>query len=291
MKLIFLIRVEKWFSPCNTGFFHLSMINVTGSIDPAHCLESGVVIVLRNLMIMYQGLLKSAVFSILFLQAVSVSAQVAAVELRVKIPRDSKLTRGVFLAGSFNAWHAGDSLYRMKEAGDHWYALTIPVFDDMKYEYKYTLGSWDGVEVSERDSSISNRRFVSFNKKRITDTVIRWKQPKLPADSSAQLKKMAAMKDSLLLKLKPELEELQALLKPYLQNMLQENPDKNKQEQLDDQVIKNIGGMYRQIAGLFWNITATLSPEQKQQVLKAVNQTSNNDYINSFLNAVNAAVK
>ena len=241
---------------------------------------------------MYRGFLKSAVFSILFLQVVFVSGQVAAVEMRVKIPRDSKPAMGVFLAGSFNAWHAGDSLYRMKETGDHWYALTIPVFEGMKYEYKYTLGSWDGVEVSETDSSsISNRRFVSFNKEKITDTVIRWKQLKLPADSSAQLKKMVAMKDSLVLKLKPELEELQALLKPYLQNMLQENPDKNKQEQLDDQVIKNIGGIYRQIAGLFWNITATLSPEQKQQVLRAVNQTSNNDYINSFLNAVNAAVK
>ena len=227
----------------------------------------------------------------LYLPGPIVSAQVAAVKFTVQVPPETMVDKGVFLAGSFNSWHSGDSLYRMKEQGNHGYTLTIPVFDGMKYEYKYTLGSWEKVEVQGNDSNIANRRFISFNKEKITDTVIRWRQPKSPADSSAQLKKMVAMKDSLMLKLKPELEEMQALLKPYLQNMLQENPDKNRQQELDDQVIKHIGNMYRQIAQLFWNITATLSPEQKQQVLKAVNQTSNNDYINAFLNGVNGVVK
>jgi formamidopyrimidine-DNA glycosylase len=111
------------------------------------------------------------------------------------------------------------------------------------------------------------------------------------ADSSEQLKRIMAMKDSLMAKIKPELDEMQGLFKSYVQNMLQENPDKYKHQQLDDKAIQKIGNVYRQITQLFWNICASLSPEQKKQMLKTINQPSNNDFINSFLNAVNSAVK
>ena len=179
----------------------------------------------------------------------------------------------------------------MSEAGDHLYTITIPVFDRMHYHYKYTQGSWETVEVAGNDSDIVNRKFTAFNKRRIDDTVIRWRQPKSAADSSAQLKRMVAMKDSLMMKIKPELEEMQGLLKSYLQNMLQDNPDKNLHQQLDEKAMQRIGNIYRQITQLFWNVSASLSPEQKKQVLKAINQPSNNDMINSFLNAVNASAK
>jgi hypothetical protein len=240
---------------------------------------------------MKSGFFKIAFCGIILMQTLFVSAQVAAVKFTVHIPGESKVSKGVYLAGSFNCWHAADSLYRMNETGNSWYALTIPVFDGMHYEYKYTLGSWEKVEVSRNDSGITNRRFISFNKKDITDTVIRWKQPKTKADSSEQLRRMVAMKDSLMAKIKPELEGMQELLKTYVQNMLQEKPDKSKHQQLDDQAMQRIGNIYMQITQLFWNICASLSPEQKQKVLKAINQSPNNDYLNSFLNAVNTTVK
>jgi hypothetical protein len=226
-----------------------------------------------------------------FNEALIISGQVAAVKFTVHIPGETKVSKGVYLAGSFNCWHAADSLFRMHETGNSWYTITIPVFDGMQYDYKYTLGSWEKVEVSGNDSDITNRRFISFNKKDITDTVIRWKQPKTKADSSEQLRRMVAMKDSLMAKIKPELEGMQELLKSYVQNMLQGKPDKYKHQQLDDQAIQKIANIYRQITQLFWNMCASLSPEQKQQVLKATNQSPNNDYLNSFLNAVNTTVK
>jgi hypothetical protein len=240
---------------------------------------------------MKSDLFKIALCIIIFTQSLNVWGQVAAVKFTVHIPADSRVDKGVYLAGSFNYWHSADSLYRMKEIGNDIYTITIPTFDGMQYYYKYTMGSWEKVEVARNDSDITNRRFISFNKKNITDTVIRWKQPRLPADSSEQLKRIVAMKDSVVARIKPELDGLQGLLKLYVQNMLQENPDKNKHQQLDDEAIEKIGNMYRQLTRLFWNICASLSHEQKQQVLKAINQPSNNDFINSFLNAVNTSVK
>jgi hypothetical protein len=237
------------------------------------------------------GLFKIASCIILLIQAIIVSGQVAAVQFAVHIPEATKVDKSVYLAGSFNCWHAADSLYRMKEKGNGWYTLTIPVFDAMHYEYKYTMGSWEKVELSRNDSDISNRRFISSNKKKITDTVINWKQQNAKSDSSEQMKRIVAMKDSLMAKIKPELEGMQSLLKSYVQNMLRENPDKSQHQQLDDQAIQKIGNIYRQITQLFWNICASLSPEQKQQVLKAIDKPANGDFLNAFLNGVNGAVK
>jgi hypothetical protein len=235
--------------------------------------------------------LKAAFCVILFMNAMIASSQVAAVKFTVHAPDVSKADKGVYISGSFNYWHAGDSLYRMKEIGKGVYAITIPVFEGKQYYYKYTLGKWDKVEVALNDSDITNRQFISLNKKSVTDTVIKWKQNKTSADSSEQLKRIIAMKDSLMTKLKPELDDMQGLLKSYVQNMLRENPDKDEHQQLDDRAMQKIGNIYRQITKLFWNICASLSPEQKQQISKAINQPSKDDFINSFFNAVNAAVK
>ena len=169
----------------------------------------------------------------LFIHTITALAQVAAVKFIVHTPDINKEDRGVFLAGSFNYWHEGDSLYRMNEIGKGVYTITIPVFESMQYNYKYTLGTWNRVEVAINDSDISNRRFISLNGKSITDTVIKWKQAKTKvADSSAQLKRIVAMKDSLAAKLKPELGEIMDLVKLYAQNMLKEKPDLDEHKQI-----------------------------------------------------------
>jgi hypothetical protein len=222
----------------------------------------------------------------------TITAQVAAVNFRVHTPVIAGQNNGVYLAGSFNGWKANDTLYRMKETGNSIYSITIPVFDNKPYQYKYTLGSWDGVEVAGNDSNISNRHFVSFDKLTITDTVAKWKQVTGTAkDSSAHLKRLAAMKDSVLEKLKPEVAELTGLLKLYIQNMLLQNPDTAIHRQLDQAAAEKIAGAFKQITQLLWDIVASLSPEQKQQVSKVLSQPSSEDFINAFLSAVNNAVK
>lgn len=222
----------------------------------------------------------------------TITAQVAAVNLRVHTAVMAGQHNGVYLAGSFNGWKANDTLYRMKETGNGIYSITIPVFANQAYQYKYTLGSWDKVEVAANDSNISNRHFVAFDKLTINDTVAKWKQPAVTAkDSSAQLKRLAAMKDSVLGKLKPELAELTGLLKLYVQNMLQQNPDTAIHRQLDQAAAERITGAFKQITQLLWDMVAVLSPEQKQQVSKVLAQPTGEDFINAFLGAVNNAVK
>jgi hypothetical protein len=235
---------------------------------------------------------KVAFSAFLFIHTIIASAQVAAVKFIVHTPAISKGDMRVYIAGSFNYWHEGDSLYRMNEISNGVYTITIPVFEATQYNYKYTLGTWGKVEVALNDSDISNRRFISMNGKSITDTVVKWKQPQTKVtDSSAQLKRMVAMKDSLAAKLKPELAEIMDLVKLYAQNMLKEKPDLDEHKQLDAKAIQKIGNIYSEVTHLLFNIIASLSPEQKQQISKAISQPANGDFLNSFLGAVGAAVK
>ena len=99
------------------------------------------------------------------------------------------------------------------------------------------------------------------------------------------------MKDSLVIKLKPELEEIQGLLKLYVQNMLQQTPEKEIHAGLDEKVMLKIGSIYRQITLLIWNIVAPLNNLQKEQIAKAISHPSNGDFLNTFLNSVNTVVK
>ena len=235
---------------------------------------------------------KVALSAFLFIHGIIASAQVAAVKFIVHTPAISNGDKGVYIAGSFNYWHENDSLYRMNEISKGVYTITIPVFEATKYNYKYTLGTWSKVEVALNDSDISNRSFISLNGKSITDTVMKWKQPNTKVtDSSAQLKRMVAMKDSLTAKLKPQLAELLGMVKLYAQNMLQEKPDMAEHQRLDKKALEKFGNIYSGITGLIWNVCASLSPEQKQQISKTISQPANGDFLNSFLGAITAAIK
>src|ERR1019366_5051236 len=241
---------------------------------------------------MKRHIFKVAFCTFLYMYTITASAQVAAVKFTVRTPGITKEDKGVYLAGSFNYWHAGDSLYQMNEIDNGVYTITIPVFEARQYNYKYTLGTWNKAEVALNDSDITNRRFVSANGKSITDTVIKWKRPKTAkTDSSEQLRKIVAMKDSLMIKIKPQLDEMLGLLKLYVQNMLQEKPDMEVHQQLDKKAIQKIGNVYVGLTKLLWNICASLSLQQKQQISKTLGQPANGDFINSFLSAVNTALK
>jgi hypothetical protein len=90
----------------------------------------------------------------------------------VKVPhKGMQKDYTVFLAGSFNCWNPHDSLYIMKKSGDDLYSLVIPVFDGIKYEYKYTLGDGSTVEIAINDSEIQNRQMISHDGLTIKDTV------------------------------------------------------------------------------------------------------------------------
>jgi hypothetical protein len=66
----------------------------------------------------------------------------------------------VYIAGSFNNWHPGDRLYAMHKAGDK-YELELRLPRNSMFEYKFTLGSWEKVEINENFEDTPNRITIS----------------------------------------------------------------------------------------------------------------------------------
>lgn len=227
--------------------------------------------------------------AVIFLTGIPGFAQVAAVKVIVSVPNDTS-AKNIFIAGSFNYWHAADSAYMMQQTGRGIYSIVLPLYEGKRYEYKYTSGNWEKVEVALNDSSIKNRFFIAANNNTIRDTVAKWNKP-VPAVVSAQQQKLNAMKDSLLKKLQPELSGLQDLLKDYALNMLDEKSSIEKHLALDKKAEEKIGIIYSSITKLLWDIVTSLSKEQKEKILALIKQPDEKkDFLNHFLNAFNKVV-
>ncbi|HTM92743.1 MAG TPA: hypothetical protein VL095_10005 [Flavisolibacter sp.] len=222
------------------------------------------------------------------------NAQVSSVRLTVHVPALAE-NKNVFVAGSFNNWKAGDSLYKMKQLDATTYTIILPVFKNTQYKYKYLLGNWNEVEIALNDSNTNNRQFVCpGRKKKITDTVMKWATPKPVAKTtvSPQMARFNAMKDSVLNGLQPKLNEMLQLLREYTLNLLQEHPNIETDNRITADVVKHFTDAYGRINGLFHKIFESLTPEQKQKILKAVTaKEGDKDFINTLGAAVNEAVK
>jgi hypothetical protein len=223
-----------------------------------------------------------------------ISAQVSSVRLTVHVPSFAE-NKKVYVAGSFNNWKAGDSLYKMKKLNATSYTITLPVFKNVNYKYKYTLGNWNEVEIALNDSNIKDRSFVSTDrKKKITDTVIKWATPKqvTKQNTNPQMLKIMAMKDSVLNGLQPKLNEMLQLLKEYTINLLQENPSVETDNRVTADVFKHFADAYGKINDLFHKIFGSLTAEQKQKILKALNNPgADKDFINTLGAAINDVMK
>jgi hypothetical protein len=223
-----------------------------------------------------------------------VHSQVASVRLTVHIPSLAE-NKNVYGAGSFNNWKASDSLYRMKKEDATTYSILLPVFRDVRYQYKYTLGKWDEVEVALTDSNIKNRTFISAGrKKKVKDTVMKWAVPKPVAQKNLtpQLLKINAMKDSVLNGLQPKLGEMLQLLKAFTINLLQDKPDTATEQRIVCEVNSHLKDVHVRLNDLFHKIFETLTPEQKQKILTTINTPGpDNDFINKLGAVFNNTMK
>lgn len=221
------------------------------------------------------------------------NAQISSVRLTVHVPALAE-NKNVFVAGSFNNWKANDSLYKMKKVDASTYAIELPVFKNVQYKYKYTLGNWNEVEIAMNDSNLSNRLFFSDRKKKITDTVVKWATPKaaVKSNTSPQMAKYNAMKDSVLKSLQPKLGEMLVLLKEYTINLLQDKANIETDERITSDMVNHFKDAYGRISGLFHKIFKDLTPEQKQNMLKVVTAPgADKDFINTLGTALNESVK
>lgn len=221
------------------------------------------------------------------------SSQVTDVTLTARVPLPDTNSKGVYVAGSFNYWHVKDSMYRMKKEMDGIYTITLPVFSNHQYEYKYTLGSWDNVEIALNDSNIKNRKFYSTDQMVINDTVAKWKYTlKKESKPSPLMIKINAMKDSVLGNLGKELEGMKELFKPFIENLLQDKPSVAVNKRINKKAVKKIGNAYEKLSQLFWDVFAMLTPEQKKKIREAINNpAAKDDIINNAGKALEEALK
>jgi len=83
----------------------------------------------------------------------------AQLTVRVAVPA-AMADSVVYIAGSFNGWNPGSPAYRLMPDGPGRYAITLPADVRGPIEFKFTLGSWEKVEVDSVGGGVGNRRFT-----------------------------------------------------------------------------------------------------------------------------------
>ena len=210
------------------------------------------------------------------------TAQVAAVKISVSVPAGTDPGAAVYVAGTFNGWKQTDSLYRLTRASDGTFRITLPLFANVRYEYKYMLASWKGVETDTGNADISNRILKSADGLEVTDTVASWKKA-VRTVPSAQATRMNAMKDSVVASLAPRLSRALDLLKSYVQNELRPQPSAHLRKKIYRRARKNLDAVFQGISKLLGDMIASLSPRQKTSLRTLLQlPAASKDFLNTF---------
>ncbi len=103
------------------------------------------------------------------------------------VPAGTPAGAGIYVAGSFNGWNPGDSAFRLTRRGDA-YEIGLPASIRGPIEFKFTLGSWETVELSATGGDVSNRTFTvpPSGAASYTGTVAAWRSgPVVPRPHTA----------------------------------------------------------------------------------------------------------
>ena len=79
----------------------------------------------------------------------------------------------LYVAGSFNSWNPHHPRYALRRNADGTYQITLPPTPGAA-EYKFTRGSWAGVEVDEKNQQIANRKADLTGTREIAHRVLAW---------------------------------------------------------------------------------------------------------------------
>jgi metallo-beta-lactamase class B len=97
-----------------------------------------------------------------------------------KVPAETPAGATVYVAGSFNGWTPGDTSYRMVPVPGGGYVITLPASVRGGIEFKFTLGSWESVELAAGGAARGNRQvsIPADGAVAIDATVERWSDPR-----------------------------------------------------------------------------------------------------------------
>jgi CubicO group peptidase (beta-lactamase class C family) len=105
-----------------------------------------------------------------------------------RTPTDTPSDATIYVAGSFNNWQTADPAYRLTADGHGQYSITLPASVRGHVEFKFTLGSWDSVELEPNGAETPNRSIdiPASGGAAYSGIVQNWH---LPAQSIAELKR------------------------------------------------------------------------------------------------------
>jgi len=92
------------------------------------------------------------------------------------VPAATPAGAAIYVAGTFNNWNPGADAYRLTAEGGQ-YVITLPDTVRGPVEFKFTLGSWDRVELSASGGDVPNRTVVAppTGAATYTGTVAAWR--------------------------------------------------------------------------------------------------------------------
>lgn len=80
--------------------------------------------------------------------------------IRLDAPSGTPAGATVYVAGTFNRWNPGDPAYALERRGDGRYVITLPDSVRGPIEFKFTLGSWETVELKRSGAEVPNRGYT-----------------------------------------------------------------------------------------------------------------------------------
>ncbi|WP_218919406.1 alpha/beta hydrolase [Longibacter salinarum] len=99
--------------------------------------------------------------------------------LKVNVPDTLPDGAEIYVAGSFNDWEPGESEYRLKQTRDGLYEITLQEASPGPLQFKFTLGSWEYVEVDADRKEVGNRKIVVPEDRGVIyeSTIAGWRNP------------------------------------------------------------------------------------------------------------------
>ena len=82
------------------------------------------------------------------------------VRFKIEIPDGLGGEEHIYVAGTFNDWNPGHRAYRLKKENGETYTITLPDVSSGEHEFKFTLGSWERVEVDQSGADVGNRMIM-----------------------------------------------------------------------------------------------------------------------------------
>jgi hypothetical protein len=106
------------------------------------------------------------------------------------------------------------------------------------------------------------------------------------------MQKLMAMRDSAKIEIQTTLDKFLVTLKQYNEAMLAPTPNERVHKKLNKQAIDQVTKLYKTIESKVWQMGTSLSPEQKQKILAALEKSNGSkDFLGSLGKAYGEALK